>query len=272
MPDHVSAPTPAPSVPSGDAPGAVRRTPSHSPATNHVPGPPPIPRLPHRSRKTSREKAPVRHRRATRRWPTGPPIHFRFRGKCGTLDPAVPVAPENRRVTPANQRREVIAMQDHTSDPTPASSTPSGDAPTTGPASPPSSTGDGRCPQPTADATDTSYYKSQGTVSFCTGSTGTYINFVPHGDYLVKHEGKSYAAFLTDDGRKSILKLCKDERGNPTGLRIKIGNQALKCLRVSEMLIWTGAWSAAITHSKIQVEVKKNGESLTLTGITIPAK
>ena len=128
-------------------------------------------------------------------------------------------------------------------------------------------------------ACNTSIYKSQGTVSCGIGSTGdTWINFVPHGDYLVKHEGKSYAAFLTNDGGGCILKPCKDEHGNPIKLEIKLdignNNRSLKCsdVKVSEMFIWAAVQSAAMTRSKVQVEVE-NGDrdKFKLTGITIPA-
>lgn len=120
-----------------------------------------------------------------------------------------------------------------------------------------------------------STYKSQGTVSFCTGEKGTWINFVPHGDYLVKHKGKSYAVFLTDNGGECFLKPCKDEHGNPIKIeiRLEMGNigQTLKCsdLKVSEMLIWAAAQSAAITHSKVQLEVDTTA-GLKLIGITVP--
>lgn len=121
-------------------------------------------------------------------------------------------------------------------------------------------------------------YKSQGTVSVSTGSTGTWINFVPHGDYLVKHKGKSYAVFIVDADNNCLLKPCVDEHGNPIKLIIKLdmGNidQALRCsnLKVSEMLVGVAAQSAATTHSKVEVEVQNGtNNELKLIGITVPA-
>ena len=125
-------------------------------------------------------------------------------------------------------------------------------------------------------------YKSQGTVSCGTGSTGgTWINFVPHGDYLVKHEGKSYAVFINNSGEDCLRKPCTDEHGNPVEIKIKLdmgnNNLALKCseLKVSEILTWAAAQSAAMTRSKVQVEVgkgKENRDVLKLIGITVPAQ
>ena len=114
-------------------------------------------------------------------------------------------------------------------------------------------------------------YKSQGTVRFGIGSGSVWINFVPHYDYLVKHDGKNYAAFLPNGkgSCKGILIEFKDESGRPIEIR-----KSTKLLDMSEMLIWAGAQSAAMTHSKVQVEVDmtENGTNRKLTGIEIPPK
>ena len=82
-------------------------------------------------------------------------IRSRSRGRCDTLDPAVPVAPESRRAAPAKRRGEAIAMPDHVSAPTRDPSAPSGDAPGTVPTAMPPFTGSGPHPRPTVDALDT---------------------------------------------------------------------------------------------------------------------
>ena len=110
-------------------------------------------------------------------------------------------------------------------------------------------------------------YKSQGTVRFGIGSGSVWLNFVPHCDYLVKHDGKNYAAFLSNG--KGILKECEDESGKSIKIQ-KLTNK----LDMSEMLIWAGAQSAAMTHSKVQVEVdmKTTGADPKITRIEMPPK
>lgn len=119
-------------------------------------------------------------------------------------------------------------------------------------------------------------YNSQGTVSYKSqGEKGTWVNFVPHGDYSVKHEGTIYAVFV-DNNLCSILKSCQEENG----IEIKIlegGDieKKLRCsdLTVSKMITLAGAQSAATTHSKVEVEVA-NGTAnrLELIGITVLAR
>ena len=184
-------------------------------------------------------------------------------------------------------------MPDHVSAPAPDPSAPSGDAPGAVPTALPPFTGSRPHPRPAADATDTPpivqsgsgesagpasasgetqaggaaeeeimpTYKSQGTVSWGIGGPGIWINFVPHGDYLVKHEGQSYAIFLPDGNDKHCIRVrCKDKNEAPIDIRIDPHqldpSQNVADLQVSELLIWTGASSAAMTHSKVQVEVE----------------
>ena len=125
-------------------------------------------------------------------------------------------------------------------------------------------------------------YRSQGTVSWGTDASGVWINFVPHGDYLVKDGGRSYAVFLLDSNDEScIRKKCEeDENGYPVGTRINILEKNVigdklgdADLTVSQILTWVAAQSAAMTRSKVQVEVKNgNGGVLKLMGITVPAQ
>ena len=122
-------------------------------------------------------------------------------------------------------------------------------------------------------------YRSQGTVSIYTDRQNAWINFVPSGNYLVKHGGRSYAIFLPDDDNdeRCIRKPCQDKDGTATGIRIELHDegQAPKVadLQMLQMLVWTGAQSATMTHSKVKVEVtipnslKKEKNTLKLTGI-----
>ena len=110
-------------------------------------------------------------------------------------------------------------------------------------------------------------YRSQGTVRFGAGNGEVWIHFVPHCDYLVKHEGRSYAAFLRDAEDPGILIEFEDENGNPIEIR-----RSLIEMEEWERFIWNVAKSAALKCSKIQVEVDMvvNNPNRTLTGITIP--
>ena len=120
-------------------------------------------------------------------------------------------------------------------------------------------------------------YKSQGTVRYYVGKTYVNIRFVPHSDYMITHEDKHYAVFLTGDGKECILRPCK-EPGDPVGTEIyilevsAIGTTVKTSdLEVSQILTLAGAQSAAMTNSKVEVKVMDNGK-LKLTGITVPAK
>lgn len=122
-------------------------------------------------------------------------------------------------------------------------------------------------------------YKSQGTVRCYVGETDVHICFVPHSDYMVTHGGKHYTVFVTDGGVRHLKPCDKDEHGKLVGTKIDIleGNAIYKevkdsDLMVSKILTLAGAQSAAMTNSKVEVEVKVGGEKLTLIGITIPAK
>ena len=122
-------------------------------------------------------------------------------------------------------------------------------------------------------------YKSQGTVRCYVGETDVHIYFVPHSDYMVTHGDKHYAVFLRDDGTGHLDPCDKDEHEKLVGTKINIlkrdaiGEKVQKSdLMVSQILTSAGAQSAAMTNSKVEVEVEVDKKKLTLIGITIPAK
>ena len=109
-----------------------------------------------------------------------------------------------------------------------------------------------------------SEYKSQGTVSCYVGSADTHINFVPHGDYTIRHEGQNYAVFLRNGGSDCISRSCKDKDGKLVDVLIKTPTDLSS---LSNKSIFIRAHSAVMTHSKVEVEVRLDGRDLTLINI-----
>ena len=110
--------------------------------------------------------------------------------------------------------------------------------------------------------------KSQGTVSLHTGNGDTRINFAPDGNYTVRHRDDSFAVFISDDNRAILKKINDADAGVPI---IAYGH--LAGLPTEKAFTLVGVQSAAIRGSKVEVEVALGtGDSLILTGITVPAK